>query len=194
MRLLITGFDPFGGQPINPSWEAVNALPDRIGRCQLDKLQIPTVFGAAARRVLARAEETQPDLILSVGQAALRGAITPEQIGINLRRATLADNAGQQPADEPILPGGPDGLFSTLPVPEMARAIQATGIPGQVSYSAGAFVCNDVLYTLLHHFRGSGTGVGFVHVPLLPQQARPGEASLTLEQMVAGLTAAIEIL
>ena len=190
-RLLITGFDPFGGEKINPSWEAVRRLPDEIGPWQLTKLQIPTVFGAAARAVLEAAREAAPDVILCVGQAGGRGAVTPEVVAINLREARIPDNAGHQPEDQPVAEGGPCGYFATVPVREMVRAMTDAGYPAALSYSAGTFVCNDVLYTLLHRFEGSGTRVGFVHVPFLPQQAGENQPSMTLEDMIGALTAAV---
>ena len=188
MKLLITGFDPFGGASVNPAWEAVQRLPDSIGRYELIKLQSPTAFGEAARLVIARAEECRPDVIVCVGQAGGRSAVTPERIGINVRSATIADNRGIQPAGEPIVPDGPDGIFSPLPVEAMARAIREAELPGQVSNTAGTFVCNDVLYTLLHHLQGSGVRAGFILVPWLPEQGSP---SLELEKTVEALTAAV---
>lgn len=188
MKLLITGFDPFGGAQINPSWEAVQQLPDRIGDYELCKLQIPTVFDGAAQRVLERAAEWKPDVILCVGQAAGRSAVTPERIGINVRSARIPDNAGVQPQEQPVVAGGPDGIFSTLPVAEMAASISSAGLPGAVSNSAGTFVCNDVLYTLLYQYSGTPVRVGFVHVPWLPEQGTP---NLPLEKTVEALTAAI---
>lgn len=190
-HLLITGFEPFGGQSVNPSWEAVRLLPDTIGDMALTKLRIPTVFGEAARMVLSTAEELHPDAILCIGQAGGRSAITPEYVGINLRHARIADNAGQQPQDEPIEPEGPAAYFATVPVRRMVAAVEQVGIPCTCSYSAGTFVCNELLYTLLHHFRGTQTQVGFVHVPYLPEQGKP---HLPLEEIVRGLTAAISVL
>ena len=187
-KLLITGFDPFGGEQINPSWEAVKLLPDRIGDYELCKLQIPTVFGLAARKVLEKAESVQPDVILCIGQAGGRDAVTPERIGINIRDARIPDNAGNQPAEEPIIPGGPDGSFATVPVADMAQAVRAQQLPGNVSNTAGTFVCNDTLYTLLHHYAATAVRAGFIHVPFLPEQGTP---SLPLEQIVQALTAAI---
>ena len=190
-RLLITGFDPFGGETVNPAWEAVNLLPDKVEDFVLCKLQIPTVFGKAAQTVLQKAEEFQPHVILCIGQAGGRGAVTPERVGINIRSARIADNAGFQPLEEPIVPGGPDGLFATVPVKAMADAITAAGLPGAVSNTAGTFVCNDVLYSLLHHYAGTGVKAGFIHVPFLPQQ---GEPNLPLEDTVKALEAAISAL
>ena len=190
-KLLITGFDPFGGETVNPSWEAVRLLPDRIGEYELCKLQIPTVFGEAGQRVLQKAAEVNPDVILCIGQAGGRAAVTPERIGINVRSARIADNAGNQPQEEPIVPNGPDGLFATVPVVKMVQAIQNAGLPGAVSNTAGAFVCNDTLYTLLHHCAGTSVRAGFIHVPYIPEQGTP---NLPLEQIVQALTAAIEAL
>lgn len=193
-HLLITGFDPFGGDSINPAWEAVKLLPDEIGPYRLHKLEIPTVFAAAAQAVLTQAETVKPDVILCIGQAGGRSAITPERIGINVRDARIPDNRGNQPRGEFIAPGGPAAYFATVPVQNMAQAVYDSGIPGTVSNSAGAFVCNDVLYSLLHHFDGSKTRVGFIHVPFLPQQAKDGVPSMELQTIVLGLQAAITAL
>ena len=190
-KLLITGFDPFGGESINPSWEAVNGLPDTVGEWQLTKLQVPTVFGKAGETVLAAAKELQPDAILCVGQAGGRAAVTPELVAINLRYGRIADNAGVSPMDEPVVPNGPAAYFSTLPVRAMAQAVADAGLPGQVSYSAGAFVCNDLLYTVLHRYAGTPVRAAFVHVPFLPQQAKEGVPSMTLEEIQKALQAVI---
>lgn len=190
-KLLITGFDPFGGESINPAWEAVRLLPDVIRDFELVKLEIPTVFGAAAQVVIDKAEEIHPDAIISVGQAGGRAAVTPEMVGINLRYASIPDNMGALPCDIPIAEGGPAAYFSTLPVRAMAKAICDAGLPGAVSYSAGSFVCNDVLYSLLHHFDETAVRAGFIHVPFLPEQTKD-KPSLPLEQTAAALRAAIE--
>ena len=190
-HLLITGFDPFGGEAVNPSWEAVSRLPDAVGNYRLIRLQIPTVFGKAAAAVLAAEAEDLVDVILCVGQAGGRDAVTPERVAINMASATIPDNAGNQPWEQPICPGGPDGIFSTVPVRSMADAITAAGLPGKVSNTAGTFVCNDTLYRLLAHFAGSETRVGFIHVPHLPAQAKEGAPSMELSQIIAALTAAI---
>lgn len=190
-KLLITGFDPFGGEAINPSWEAVKLLPETIGDYELCKLEIPTVFALAAQRVLEKAEELHPDVILCIGQAGGRNAVTPERIAINVRSARIADNAGNQPTEEAILADGPDGIFSTVPVARMAQAIQDAQLPGAVSNTAGTFVCNDTLYSLLHHYAGTSVRVGFIHVPYLPQQGTP---SMPLEQITQALIAAISAL
>ena len=190
-RLLITGFDPFGGATVNPSWMAVERLPDQIGECVLCKLQIPTVFGKAAAAVLEIARQFCPDTILCVGQAGGRAAVTPERIGVNIRDARIPDNAGNQPRGEFVDSSGPAAYFSTLPVEAMAQAIRDAGVDATVSNSAGAFVCNDVLYSLLHHYDGTAVRVGFVHVPYLPEQGAP---SMELAQIVRALESAITLI
>ena len=193
-KLLITGFDPFGGESINPSWEAVRMLPEQIGEYKLTKLQIPTEFERAAKMVLETAEKEAPDVILCIGQAGGRSGVTPEVIGINLREARIPDNAGFQPQNEPVDPQGPAAYFSTVPVREMVESIRAAQIPAALSFSAGAFVCNDVLYSVLRDCEGKGVRAGFVHVPFLPEQAKEGVPSLPLAQIVTALSKAIEAL
>lgn len=190
-RLLITGFDPFGGEAVNPAWEAVKQLPDMVGEYVLCKLQIPTVFSLAGKRVLEEAARIHPDAILCIGQAGGRSAITPERIAVNIRDARIPDNHGNQPRGEFVNPNGPAAYFSTVPVCEMAAAVEAIGIPATVSNSAGAFVCNDLLYSLLHHYSGSSVRVGFIHVPYLPEQGSP---NLPLADTCQALEAAIQVL
>lgn len=192
-HLIITGFDPFGGASINPSWEAVSRLPDLVGGYRLTKLKIPTIFGTAAQTILKAAGDA-PDVILCVGQAGGRDAVTPERIAINMASATITDNAGSCPREQTILPEGPDGIFSTVPVRAMADAIVAAGLPGKISNTAGTFVCNDTLYRLLCHYAGTPVRAGFIHVPYLPQQAKNGEPAMSLEDIIRALTAAIEAL
>lgn len=189
-KMLITGFDPFGGADINPAWEAVQRLRPRVGEFELWKLQIPTVFGKAADMVVEKAREVEPDVILCIGQAGGRAAVTPERIGVNIRDARISDNEGNRPRDAFVAEDGPAAYFATVNVAAMAAAAEKAGFPAVVSNSAGAFVCNDVLYSLLHHFAGSPVKVGFVHVPWLPQQ---GEPSLPLEKTVAALEKMIEV-
>ena len=191
-RCLITGFEPFGGETVNPSWDAVNALPDTVGQFRLTKLRLPVVFGKAAELTVAKAEEVCPDVILCIGQAGGRDAVTPELVGINLRYASIPDNDGNQPKDEPVSPDGESGLFSTLPVRNLADAISAAGIPSRVSYSAGAYVCNDLLYTLLSRCKNTETKVGFIHVPYTAAQNK--QPALESEQIVKALTVALEAL
>ena len=189
-KLLITGFEPFGGEVINPSWEAVMRLEDEINGYKLEKLLIPVVFGESAAKVIKSAEEICPDVVLCIGQAGGRDAITPEMVGINLRHGSIPDNSGNQPNDEPIIIGGENAYFTTLPVRKMVEAIKAVDLPSRVSYSAGAYVCNDVIYTLLAHFNGSKTRVGFIHIPYCTEQNKT--PSMELGDVIKGLTVAIE--
>ena len=189
-QLLITGFDPFDGKTVNPSWQAVEQLPEAIGYLKLCKLQIPTVFGKAAAMVLTEAECLQPDVILCIGMAVGRHAVTPERIAVNIRNARIPDNKGNRPQGALAVPVAPAAYFSTVPVKEMAEAIRAQSIPAAVSNTAGTYVCNDVFFTLLHHYAGTKTKVGFIHVPCLPEQGSP---SMSMECITAALTAAIEV-
>ncbi len=189
-KLLITGFEPFGGEAINPSWEALVRLPEKINEYNLTRLRLPVTFGMAAEMVIKTAEEIGADVILCVGQAGGRSAITPELVGINLRHATIPDDKGYQPQDEPIIVGGATAYFSTLPVRSIVEAMRASDVPAQVSYSAGAYVCNDVLYTVLAHFQDSKVKAGFIHVPYSDDQNK--EPSMAIEQIVKGLILAIE--
>lgn len=191
-KLLITGFEPFGKDTVNPSWEAVSRLEDRIGDYDLTKLLLPTVFGKAAKRVLEEAEILCPDVILCIGQAGGRSAVTPEMVAINLRNASIKDNAGNKPQDEPVVPGGDVAYFASVPVRKIADALKANEIPGAVSYSAGAYVCNDLFYTLRHHYEGTATRVGFIHVPYLPEQAGEKAPGMLLETIVRALQIAVE--
>ena len=188
-KLLITGFEPFGNCPKNPSWMAVEALPEQVGDYALRKLALPTVFGRAGALVLEAAKAFDPDVILCVGQAGGRDAVTPERIAVNIRDARIPDNAGNQPRGEFVAEDGPAAYFSTVPVMKMAQAIRDREIPATVSNSAGAYVCNDTLYTLLHAYAGTETRVGFIHVPNTPERGSP---SLPLEKIVAALVAAIQ--
>ena len=187
-KLLITGFEPFGELTENSSWMAVAALPDKIGCYSLHKLLIPTVYGDGANAVLEAAKSLNPDLILCIGVAVGRSAVTPERIGVNIRDARMPDNTGNQPRGKFVVPGAPAAYFATVPVDQIADAVAAAGIPATVSNSAGAFVCNDVLFTLLHHFDGTATKVGFIHIPALPGQA---DKNMPLSQSTDGLIAAI---
>ena len=172
-KLLITGFEPFGGESLNPSWEAVALLPTEINGYSLTKLRIPVVFGESAELVLKAAEEIEPDAIICVGQAGGRDSITPELVAINLRHASISDNKGNQPIDQPIIPGGESAFFSTLPVRKMSEAIASSGLSAKLSYSAGAYVCNDLLYTLLSHYKNSSTRQQATQ--LSPRAAPPAE-------------------
>ena len=187
-KLLISGFEPFGGEKINPSWEAVECLPSEINGYALTKLLLPVTFGAVDILISA-AELVAPDVIICIGQAGGRAEITPELVAINLRHASIPDNCGNQPKDEAIIPGGAAAYFSTLPVRRMADAISALGIPSSVSYSAGTYVCNETLYTLLSRFDGTAIRVGFIHIPYSKEQNK--EPCMDMRDIVKGLIAAL---
>ncbi|MER5265826.1 pyroglutamyl-peptidase I [Actinosynnema sp. NPDC002837] len=174
MEVLLTGFEPFGGEVTNPSWDAVDAVrPDGY---RLTKLRLPCVFDESIAVLRDALAAHRPDLVVCVGQAGGRVGITPERVAVNLDDARIPDNAGAQPIDEPVVRGGPAAYFTGLPVKACVAAVAAEGIPASVSHSAGTFVCNHVFYGLMHliatehpHVRG-----GFVHVPFSPEQAEAG--------------------
>lgn len=195
MKLLITGFDPFGGEKTNPAIEAVKRLPAAIAGATVVPLEIPTVFGTCAEVVRQAIITERPDVVLSVGQAGGRSALTPERIAINLDDGRIPDNAGFQPVDQPIQPNGPAAYFTQLPVKAMARAIRQAGLPSHVSTTAGTYVCNHIMYQV-QHLRATEfpqLQAGFIHIPFLPEQVvqRSGVPSLSLTDDVRGLTAAI---
>ena len=193
-KLLITGFEPFGGDSINPSWEAVSRLPEEIGDFTVTKLRIPVEFSVSARRVIEKAREISPDVIICVGEAGGREKVCLERVAINIRNASIPDNAGAKPTDEMIVEGGREAFFSTAVSRDMVDAVNEKGIPCAMSYHAGAYVCNDVLYTLLHTFNGTDTRVGFIHVPRLPEQAEEGKPSMELDKITEALVCALECL
>ena len=189
-RLLITGFEPFGGETTNPSWDALANIPDTVGEYQLTRLEIPVIFGKSAEIVIQKAEEISADVVLCIGQAGGRDAITPELVGINLRHGSIPDNDGNQPCDDEIVASGDKAYFTTIPSRRIAEAIAAKGIPARLSYSAGAYVCNDVIYSLLHRFNGTDTRFGFIHVPYSTDQGK--QPSMSLEKITEAILIAIE--
>lgn len=194
MTLLLTGFAPFGGEELNPSWEAVRRLDgERLGDLPVVAAQLPTEFGAALRVLDELLDRHRPTLVVAVGQAGGRTELSLERIAINVDDARIPDNAGRQPIDEPVVPGGPAAYFSTLPIKAMVHALRAAGFPAAVSQTAGTFVCNHVFYGLQHRLQGTGVRGGFIHIPYLPAQAanQPGAPSMALETLVAGLRLAL---
>lgn len=199
MKILVTAFDPFGGEAINPAQEAVAALPPEIEGAQVITLTVPTEFGRSLEAALQAIDEHAPDAVVCIGQAGGRTAITPERIAINIDDARIPDNAGRWPIDEPVVPGGPAAYVATLPVKAMVQAIRGAGLSSELSNTAGTFVCNHLMYGVLHHAaveaRNAGPAyrAGFVHVPFVPEQVaeRPGSPSLPLADTTRGLVAAI---
>ena len=195
MKLLLTAFEPFGGESMNPALEAMRRLPDRVGEIEIVKVTVPVTFTGCFAPVAEAIRTYAPDAVLCLGQAGGRSAMTPERVAVNLDDARMPDNAGDMPVDRPVAPEGPAAYFATLPVKAMAEAIRAAGVEAAVSYTAGTFVCNHLLYSLLHLLARERPGVraGFMHVAYAPEQVRdkPGTPSMALEDMVRGLTAAV---
>lgn len=195
MKLLLTAFDPFGGETVNPAQEAVKTVSSRVGNVEVIKCVVPTVFGKSIETVAAAIEDCRPDAVLCIGQAGGRADLTPERIAINLDDASIADNEGNRPVDTPIFPDGKPAYFSTLPVKAMVAAIRAAGIPASLSNTAGTFVCNHLMYGVLYTLEKYYPGVrgGFLHVPYIPSQVTGGRGipSMSAADIVRGLEAAI---
>lgn len=192
MRILLTGFEPFGNATSNPSAEIVK----QISMENVFTAILPVAYTKSAEHLLALIAEHNPDVVICLGQAEGRTQITPEKVAINLDDARLADNEGVLRSDVKILEGGPDAYFSTLPVKDIVEAIKNAGIPAAVSLSAGAFLCNHVFYVAQNKFAGTHVRSGFVHVPLMDSQAPefPGLPTMPLDQMVTAVRAMLEVL
>ncbi len=165
MSVLITGFEPFGGDAVNPSWEAVRLVPDRVAGREVHRLMLPTVFGQAAAMLREAIAEIRPETVVCCGVAKGRPGLTPELVAINYRQARIPDNAGQSFDGTPISPDGSAAYMTRLPVKEMVSALKDAGIPAYLSLSAGAYVCNDVYYALLACEEEFGHRGMFLHVP-----------------------------
>ncbi|MDM0025817.1 pyroglutamyl-peptidase I [Variovorax saccharolyticus] len=197
MNILLTGFEPFEAEAVNPSWEAVRALDGwRLEGAVVHARRISCVFGTALRELDAAIDELQPQLVLAVGQAGGRAELTPERVAINVDDGRICDNAGCQPIDLPVVAGAPAAYFATLPIKAMVRDLRAAGIPAAVSNTAGTFVCNHLFFGLMHRIATRPVVAmrgGFIHIPYLPEQVarRPGLPSMALDTVVAGLRIAI---
>ena len=197
MKLLLTAFDPFGGDAINPALEAVKLVADKIGRFDIVKLEVPTVFRKSIDTVAKAIEEEKPDVVLCIGQAGGRFEITPERVAINVDDARIKDNEGNQPIDIKIFEDGENAYFTTLPIKAMVEAIREVNLPAAVSNTAGTFVCNHLMYGVLYtlakkypHIKG-----GFTHVPFIPAQVArrtPVAPYMALEDIKRGLEASID--
>lgn len=196
VTVLLTGFEPFNKETMNPSWEAVRLL-DGYGAdgFVVAARQLPCVFGEAGRVLDAAMEELSPAVVIAVGQAGGRVDVSVERVAINVDDAPIPDNAQQQSVDEPIVAGAPAAYFSTLPIKAIVKCLRAQAIPASVSQTAGTFVCNHVFYTLMHKTAGAAVKAGFIHIPYLPQQAaaHPGAASMALAEVVRALKLAVEV-
>jgi pyroglutamyl-peptidase len=194
--VLLTGFEPFNQERINPAWEAVKALEGWAGDgFVVEVRQLPCVFGMANRALIDALDELKPDLVIAVGQAGGRADLSIERVAINVDDAPIADNDARQPVDAPIVASGPAAYFSTLPIKAIVRALRAGGLPASVSQTAGTFVCNHVFYGLMHYAAGKPLLAGFIHIPYLPEQAaaHPGAASMSLSDMAAGLRISVQV-
>ena len=192
MKIIVTGFDPFGGEKINPSIECVKALPEIEG-VELIRLELPTVFKESAKRLNEVINDVKPDAVLSVGQAGGRAGITMERIAINVDDARIPDNISQQPIDEAIQLDGEAAYFTTLPIKRIVKAIREAGIPAEVSNSAGTFVCNHIMYQALFAATKADKPfkAGFMHIPFIPEQTTD-KPSLPLEESTKAVQIAIE--
>lgn len=192
MKIIVTGFDPFGGETINPSIECVKALPEIEG-VELIRLELPTVFKESAKRLNEVINDVKPDAVLSVGQAGGRPGITMERIAINVDDARIPDNISQQPIDETIQTEGEAAYFTTLPIKRIVKAIREAGITAEVSNSAGTFVCNHIMYQSLFAATKADKPfkAGFMHIPFIPEQTTD-KPSLPLEESTRALQIAIE--
>lgn len=194
MTILLTGFEPFGGEGINPSWEVARGLEgESIGALHIAARCLPCVFGDALQALDRAIAEVRPRLVLALGQAGGRCELSIERVALNVDDARIPDNAGAQPIDQPVVVGGPAAYFSTLPIKAMVAGLRAAGLPAAVSQSAGTFVCNHVFYGLQHRLAGSGVRSGFLHIPYLPEQAacHPGQPSLPLSLLQDGVRLAL---
>ncbi|GGI43373.1 pyroglutamyl-peptidase I [Mammaliicoccus stepanovicii] len=196
MRILITGFDPFGGEKVNPALQAVEGLPQNINGHQIDTLEIPTVFYKSMEVVKAQLELEKYDMVIAIGQAGGRYQMTPERVAINVDDARIKDNEGNQPIDIAIQEDGKPAYFSQLPVKRMVEYMRASGVPAGLSNSAGTFVCNHIMYQLAYLADKSYPGLktGFIHVPFAPEQVidKPDKPSMNVDLMTKGLIAAIK--
>ena len=197
MKILITGFEPFGGESVNPAYEAVKLLPDMAGDIQIVKMEIPTVFGEAGKVVEKGILQHQPDAVICVGQAGRRADIGVERVAINLAEASIPDNAGNQPMDVKVQEDGDTAYFATIPVKAMVKNIKDHGIPASISYTAGTYVCNSVMYDLLYLIDRKYPSIrgGFIHVPYATEQGvgKPvGTATMELSTISKALLYALE--
>ena len=197
MKILVTGFDPFGGESVNPAYEAVKLLPDVIGGAEIFKLEIPTVFSLSGQAVEEGIRKYQPDVVICVGQAGGRASISVEKEAINFVDARIPDNNGEQPLDEPLQADGPAAYFATLPVKAMVQHVKEAGLPCYLSFTAGTYVCNSIMYNVLYmcEKRYPGIRAGFIHVPYACGQVidkANTTPSMPLETIAKSLEYAIE--
>lgn len=197
MKILVTGFDPFGGETVNPAYEAVKMLPEQIAGAEIIKLEIPTVFSKSSVAVEEGIQKYNPDIVINVGQAGGRSHITIEQVAINLADARIPDNAGEQPLNEALQPDGDTAYFATIPIRAMVKHVQEHGLPCSISYTAGTYVCNCVMYNVLYMTQKKYPNIkaGFIHVPFATSQliGKPATTpGMSLDEIEKSLEYAIE--
>lgn len=192
-KILLTAFEPFGGEVLNPALEIAKIIATRALDAEIHTVTVPVTFREAAQTVLDALSYETFDAVVMLGQAGGRNTVTVERIAINIDDARIPDNIGDQPIDTPIIPDGPAAIFASLPIKKMVAAMQEAGTSASVSNSSGTFVCNHLMYRVLHHLNGSGIPAGFIHVPYLPEQVadRPNVPSMSLRDMVKGIEAAL---
>jgi len=195
MKALVTGFEPFGGDNVNPSEEAVRRLPRRLGNLQIFTVTLPATFADSLVELAKAIERIEPEIVLCVGLAGGRSALSLERVAINVQDARIADNDGAQPIDEPVVAGGPAAYLTGLPVKAAVAALRAAGLPAEVSNSAGTFVCNHTFYGLMHLAAGRRIRGGFLHIPYLPAMvvSQKGVPSMALADVVRGVETILEI-
>ena len=195
-KILVTGFEPFDKSSLNPSKSIVRELEQDSSLVNLETRILPVDFKSAAKLLIEKVDSAKPDVVICLGQAEGRSAITPERVAINIDDARIPDNAGNKPTDAPIVTGGPDAYFSTLPVKNLVTVIESVGAPAALSLSAGTFLCNHVFYALQHHCRDRKIESGFIHVPLMDSQGSefPDLPTLKLEVLVKGIKAVVTAL
>ena len=195
MKVLVTGFDPFGGEKLNPALEAIKSLPSEIRGAEVRWLEVPTVFYKSAKILEEEIRIYQPDIVLCIGQAGGRKGLTPERVAINQDDARIQDNEGNQPIDLPIRPDGASAYFSSLPIKAMVQAIKVVGLPASISNTAGTFVCNHLMYQALYLVEKKFPHVkaGFMHIPYMMEQVvnRPTTPAMSLVDIRRGIEAAI---
>lgn len=197
MKVLVTGFDPFGGEKVNPAYETVKRLDDEIEGAEIVKLELPTVFRKSIHILEEALEKEKPDIVICVGQRGGADKINLERVAINISDARIPDNEGNQPVDEPIFDDGNNAYFSKLPIKAIVEELNKNKIPAEISNSAGTYVCNHIMYGLLYNIDKKYSNIigGFIHIPFIPEQVidKRKTPSMSLEYMVEALTIAIKV-
>lgn len=193
-KVLLSGFEPFGGEIINPSLELIKHMRDENWEgVEVHLVQLPVVFGESIQRLKEEISRVNPDIVIGIGQAGGRTALSIERIAINVDDAVIGDNKNHQPIDQPVNPDGPAAYFATVPIKKMMQAARDAGVPAYISNSAGTYVCNHLMYGILDTLHGTGRQGGFIHIPFLPEQvhSRPNQPSMSMESLSKGLKAIV---